>query len=158
MEGVRESIREVEKRFWSAHVGSFTTGIGGKEESWMGPLIGVHHVLTILEVGEGLPCGIMERVALPLDKVLGSGAMEALLQKGLHFILGVTIDDDGRGEGVRASRGEEGRRVGVGEKLAHMEDVVNLYVGGEVKGASGRGGSLDDLEGADVSGLELGGW
>ena len=68
----------------------------------MGPLIGVHHVLTILAVGEGLPCGIMERVAFPLDEVLGSGAMEALLQKGLHFILGFTIDDEGRGEGVKS--------------------------------------------------------
>ena len=75
----------------------------------MGPLIGVHHGLTILEVGERLPCGIMERVALPLHEVLDAGTMEALLQKGLHFILGFTIDDEGRGEGVRASRGVEER-------------------------------------------------
>ena len=38
--------------------------VWGREGSWMGPLIGVHHDLTIFEVGERLPCGIMERVAL----------------------------------------------------------------------------------------------
>lgn len=81
----------------------------------MGLLIGLHHVLTILEVGEGLPCGIMERVALPLHEVLNSGAMMPFLQDGLHFILGLTIDDEGRREGVRAPRGVEGRWVGVGE-------------------------------------------
>ena len=76
----------------------------------MGPLIGVHHGLTILKVGEGLPCGIMERVALPLDKVLGSGAMEALLQKGLHFILGFTIDDDGSNDMLMMIKGNDNGR------------------------------------------------
>ena len=127
----------------------------GREASWVGFLICLHHVLRILEVGEGLPCGIMERVALPLHKVLDSGARVSLFQEGLHFILGLTIDDEGRRESVRAPRGVERRGVDVGEELAHMEHIVDLHVGGEIKRACGGGGSLDDREGADVPRLEL---
>jgi hypothetical protein len=68
---------------------------------------GLDHVLTILEVGERLPCGIMERVALPLHEVLHTGAMVSLLQDGLHFILGLTINDEGRWDVVRTTRSVE---------------------------------------------------
>ena len=65
-------------------------------ESWMASFKGLNHVLTILEVGQRLPCGIMERVALPLHEKLHTRAMVSLVQDGLHFILGFTIDDEGR--------------------------------------------------------------
>jgi hypothetical protein len=58
---------------------------------------------------------------------------------------------------VGGARGVEVARIGVGEKLAHMEDIVNLHVRGEVESARCRRGSLDDLEGADEPGFELGG-
>ena len=154
MEGVRDSSGGGEAVLECACL-ELHHGSRGRESSWVGLLIGLHHVLTILEVGEGLPCGIMERVALPLHEVLNSGAMVSFLQDGLHFILGLTIDDEGRREGVRAPRGVEGSGVGVGEELAHMEHIVDLHVGGEIKSACGGGGSLDDREGADVPGLEL---
>ena len=32
---------------------------------------------------------------------------------------------------VRTTRGVEGRGVGVREKLAHMEDIMNVHVVGE---------------------------
>ena len=38
-----------------------------------------------------------------------------------------------------------------------MEDIMNLHVGREFKGTSGGGGGVDDLEGADEPGFELGG-
>ena len=38
-----------------------------------------------------------------------------------------------------------------------MERIINLHVGRKVKGTSDGGGSLDDLEGSDECGLELGG-
>ena len=59
---------------------------------------------------------------------------------------------------VRTTRRVEAKGIGVGEKLAYTEDMMNLHVGGEVKGTSGGEGSLDDLEQADEPGLELGGW
>ena len=31
---------------------------------------------------------------------------------------------------VRTTRRVEGRGVGIGETLAHMEDIMNLHVGG----------------------------
>ena len=78
----------------------------------MGPLIGAHHAFAILEVKERLPRGIMERVALPLHEVLDARAMQALLQNGLHFILGFTISEERRGWG-RCEGGERsGRRWG----------------------------------------------
>ena len=43
-----------------------------------------------------------------------------LLLYGFHLILGFTIDDEGRGERMRASRGVEEDGVDVREKLAHM--------------------------------------
>ena len=55
----------------------------------------------------------MEKLAHPLHKVLYARAMEALLQDGLHFILGLTIDDEGKGDGMRALRGVE--EAGVSE-------------------------------------------
>ena len=59
---------------------------------------------------------------------------------------------------VRRTRRVEPKGVGVGKKFSHMEDITNLHVEGEVKGTTGRGWSLDDLEGADEPGLELGGF
>jgi hypothetical protein len=126
--------------------------------SRMGLLVCLDHVLTVLEVGEWLPCCIMERVSLPFHEVLNARAMMSFLQDGFHFVLRFTIDDEGRREVVRAPRRVEGGGVDVGEELAHMEDVMNLHVGGEFKSASGWGGSLDDLEGANEPGLELGAW
>ena len=87
---------------------------------------GLDHVLTILEVGQRLPCGIMKGVALPFHDILHTRAMVSFVQYGLHFILGFTMDDDGRWEVVRMSRRVEARGVGVGKKLAHIEDIMNL--------------------------------
>ena len=65
--------------------------------------------MTILDVGQRLPCGIMERLVLPLHETLHMRAMVSLVQEGLLFILGFTIDNDGRGEVVRATRRVEAR-------------------------------------------------
>ena len=57
---------------------------------------GMDHVLSILEVGQRLVCGIMKRVAHLLHEILHTRAMVSLVQHGLHIILGFTIDDEGR--------------------------------------------------------------
>ena len=46
---------------------------------------GVDHVLTILQVGQRLPCGIMKRVALPFHKILHTIAMVSLIQAALDL-------------------------------------------------------------------------
>jgi hypothetical protein len=45
-------------------------------------------------VGERLPSGIVEGISLPLHEVLNSGTMETLVKDGLHFILGLAVDDE----------------------------------------------------------------
>ena len=59
---------------------------------------------------------------------------------------------------ARTTRRVEARGIGVGKKLAHVEDIMNLHVGREFKGTRGGRGSLNDLEGADEPWHELGGW
>ena len=100
------------------------------KKSWMAIFKGVDHVLKILEIGQRLPCGIMKRVALPLHEILHTRVMVSLVEDGLHFILGLTIDDEGRWEVERTTRKVEARGVGVREKPAHMEDIMSLHVGG----------------------------
>ena len=99
-EGLHQGFQEVEECFPSTHVRSFTTGV---EEVMDGVFQRLDHVLTILEVGQRLPCGFMKRIALPLHEILHTGAMVSLIQDS-HLILGFTIDDEGRWEMVRTTR------------------------------------------------------
>ncbi len=89
----------------------------------------VKQVSAMREVGEGFPCGIMKRVALPFHEVLSSRAMVTLLENRFHLIFWFTMNDDGWRERVRLAGCMEGGGVFVREEFAHMEHVVDAHVG-----------------------------
>ena len=51
---------------------------------------GLCNVFTVCQVGERLPCSIMESAAPPLHEAMNTRGMLSLVQGGLHFILALT--------------------------------------------------------------------
>ena len=93
-------------------------------------------VLTILEIGERFPRCLMKRVTLPFHEVLDSRAMMAFLQECFYFKLRLTLNNERWRMRMRCAGSVESRGIIVWEEFAHMEHVVNVHVGREVKGAS----------------------
>ena len=97
-------------RFWNSYTGS-----GWRAASCSRPLVGTNEVVTMLEVGEGFPCGVMEWVTLPFHEVLDLGTSMTLVEDGFHFVLGLTVDDERGRMSMGTARGVEGARVDVRE-------------------------------------------
>ena len=70
----------------------------------------------------------MERAALSFHEVLYLRTPVTLVKYGVHFLLTFTVDDERGKMRMDTARGVEVARVGVREKLAHMEHVMNLHV------------------------------
>ena len=112
------------------------------------------HVRGVCEPVCGEPCGVVWRIAPPLNEILDTTATTPVIDDRLHLILHVIINcDGGRGRNM----GAEGRGGMKWSEELRVDNRVGADCGGKREAICVGGCALGDSKGTNKAGGKLAG-
>ena len=110
------------------------------------------------DVGDGFPSSIVFGISKPFDEIFNPIAASTLVQECFDFVVNVVVDFERRRRRL-TSAGKFGvRGFDIRAQTGDVEDGVDLQEVLEIETEGDWRDLRDDLEGADMFGLELSRW